>query len=91
MVVVVVVVMMMMVVMMPPPDHDVMVMMVMMVVTELNRKLRDFGCRPLGGASILGFQHRDRIGNRIKKIPVTCRPSELWRLRRRGLSGRHCC
>jgi len=44
--------MMVVVVMMPPPDHDV---MVMMVVTELNRNLRDFGCRTLGGASILGF------------------------------------
>jgi hypothetical protein len=82
------VVMMMVVVMPVPPDYDVVV--VMMMVADLNGDLGNFGCRPLGLPSLLRLQQRHRIRNRIEQIPVACRRSELWRLRRRRLGGSHC-
>ncbi len=81
--------MVMMVVMVPPPDHDVMVVM-MVVMTELNRNLGDLVGRLLGLPGGFRLQQRHRVRDRIKEIPVTCRRSELWRLRRRRLSRRHC-
>lgn len=74
-------------------DHAmvVMVMMVMVVVTELHGNLRDLFGRTLGKPRIVGFQHRHRIGDRVKKIPVTRRRCQFGTLRRRrpGDAG-HC-
>jgi MoaA/NifB/PqqE/SkfB family radical SAM enzyme len=89
----IVMVVMMMVVMMTMPRDDPNMMVVMMMMPDPDGDLGNFG-RRLRKPRIVGLEHRHRIRNWIKQIPVTRNRCRRCRLRGRRLGAGHrskCC
>jgi hypothetical protein len=89
----VVVMVMMMVMMMTMPRDDPNMMVVMMMMPNSDCDLGNLG-RRLRKPRIVGLEHRHRIRNWIKQIPVTRNRCRSCRLRRRRLDAGHrrkCC